>query len=284
MVSPYITILRPHQWYKNLLIFVGLIFAEKFTETGLYPLVILGLFMLCLVSGANYIINDIVDIERDRENSEKRNRPLPAGKISKKIAAIYAALLLIISVGVSFKLNTLFGASVLALFLTSQLYTLWLKKIVFADVITIGIGFIWRVVSGVFLIQVKFSYWIVLCTLLLAILLALCKRKGEAEKLQDKAPAHKEVLDSYTPEILNIGITITASALLLSYSMYSFIASPTGLMITTVPVAIFLVFRYLYLTHSGSPVSRHPERAFSDKQFVAGLITWLAMTFLILSI
>lgn len=284
MVSPYLTIIRPNQWYKNLLIFIGLIFAKRFTEIGLYPILILGFFMLSLVSGASYIINDIVDIDQDRKHPEKKHRPLPSGKISKRAAAIYATFLLVTSVAISFKLNPLFGTTVLALFITSQLYTFWLKKIVFADVITIGVDFIWRAVSGVFLIQVKFSYWIVLCTFLLALLLALCKRKGDMLALGEKAPAHKEVLNFYTPELLNMSITMVASTLIVSYSMYSFISSPTGLMITTVPVATFLIFRYIYLVYINNPVSRHPEKVFFDKQFAVGLIIWLFMTLLILSV
>lgn len=284
MISSYIEIIRPHQWYKNLLIFIGIIFAGKIGELNLFPALIIGFFMLSLVSGVNYIINDLRDLEKDSQHPEKKSRPLPSGKISKSAAIIYAVILLLFSIVGSFKLSLLFGISALAIFLTSQMYTFWLKNIVFADVITIAINFVWRAVSGTFLISVRVSPWLIICTFLLALFLALCKRKGDLSVLGENAPKHKEVLNHYTPELLNASIAITAATLILSYSLYSSQALHSGLLMLTIPVATFLVFRYLYLTYSGSPIDRNPETVFLDKQFAVGMALWLAMTLLILYI
>jgi 4-hydroxybenzoate polyprenyltransferase len=284
MVTPYLEILRPNQWYKNLLIFIGIIFAGKVEDFSLYQLIFSGFLMLSLISGVNYIINDIVDMEKDKQHPEKRNRPLPSGRISKKAVIFYGGLLFIVSNIVSFRLNFFFGLSVLALFLTAQLYTFWLKNIIFADVIAIAIDFVWRAVSGAFIISVTASPWLIVCTFLLALFLAFCKRKGDMFLLGEKASNHREVLDHYTSEILNISIAITASTLILSYSMYSFQATHSGMMMVTIPVATFLVFRYLYLTYSNSPISRNAEKILFDRQFMVGMIIWFVMAFSILYI
>ena len=128
---PLIEIMRPHQWYKNLLIFMPIIFSMNLRNIELYPLVLTGFVLLCCISSVNYVINDLRDVEADKKHPEKRNRPLPSGRISKRQALIYAIFLFIISISVSFYLNALFGASVLALFLTVLIYTLYLKNIVF---------------------------------------------------------------------------------------------------------------------------------------------------------
>ena len=280
---PLIEILRPHQWYKNLLIFMPIIFSTNLRNVELYPIVLTGFVLLCCISSVNYIINDLRDIEADKKHPEKRNRPLPSGRISKRQALIYAIFLFIISISVSFYLNALFGASVLALFLTVLIYTLYLKNIVFIDVITISADFVIRAVAGGFIISLMISPWLILCAFLLALFLALCKRKGDLEKLGgENAAEHKEIFRYYTPELLTITITSASSMLILSYAMYCFLASESNLMMITIPIAIFLIFRYLYLVYSHSSVARSPEKVFLDKQMIIGMIIWLGMILTIL--
>ena len=281
----YIEVLRPQQWYKNLLVFVGIVFAGRMTDITLYPTVMLGFFILSIVSGAGYIINDIVDIKKDKLHPKKKNRPLPSGRISPGTSAVYAAGLLIFSLATSFKINPLFGVTVFLLFLTSQLYTLWLKNIVFADVITIAINFVWRAISGVFIISSSWgSSWFILCTFLLALFIALCKRRGDLIALGGSAPKHKSVLNHYNIEILNVAITLMASSLIVSYAMYSFLAHTSRTMMLTIPIATFLVFRYLFLVYTGQEVSMNPEKIFLDRQFITGLIIWLVVALAVLYI
>ena len=280
---PLIEILRPHQWYKNLLIFIPLIFSLNFKNVELYPIVLTGFVLLCCISGVNYIINDIKDIESDKKHPEKGNRPLPSDRISKRQAMTYAIFLFIISISVSFYLNTLFGVSVLALFLTVLTYTIYLKNIVFVDVITISTDFVIRAVAGCLIISEIISPWLILCAFLLALFLALCKRKGDLEQLGDEnAAEHKEIFNYYTPELLTITITSMSSVLILSYAMYCFLASESNLMMVTIPIAIFLIFRYLYLVYSHSSVARSPEKVFLDKQMIIGMIIWLGIVLTIL--
>ena len=278
----YIEILRPQQWYKNLLVFVGIVFAGKMTDIALYPKVVLGFFVLSLVSGVGYIINDIADIKRDKLHPKKRNRPLPSGRITQGTAAVYAAVLLVVSLAVSFKINLLFGATASLLFLTSLLYTFWLKNIVFADVITISVNFVWRAASGAFIISGWGSSWLMLCTFLLALFLALCKRRGDLLALGGSAPEHKNVLRNYNIEILNVATTLTASSLIVSYAMYSFLAHSSSIMMLTIPVATFLILRYLYLAYSDLEISMNPEKIFLDRQFITGLGIWLTVEFVVL--
>jgi 4-hydroxybenzoate polyprenyltransferase len=237
--------------------------------------------MLSFISGVNYIINDIIDIDKDKIHPEKRNRPLPSGNISKNKAIIYAVFLFVLSVFVSFKLNLLFGMSVLAIFLIAQTYSVYLKNIVFADVITISVNFVLRALSGAYIISVKASSWLILCTFLLALFLALCKRKGDLEELGDNASKHRSVFKYYTPELLMTAITVTSSILILSYAMYCFLRT-NSLMMVTIPIATFLIFRYLYLLDSHNPIVKNPEGVFFDKQMVIGMGMWIITTLLIL--
>jgi len=282
MIGDYLRILRPAQWYKNLLVFLGIVFAKEFLVFSLYPILLLGFFLLCLLSGANYIINDIVDFENDRKHPEKRNRPIASGRVSKGKASVFAVVLVLTSLGISYHIHFGFFIFAVGFFVLTQFYTFFLKHVIFADVTTISINFVLRAVAGAVLINVYVSPWLIVCTFFFALFLALCKRSGDIALLKDEAKNTRKVLRYYTKELINISVATSAATLLLSYAMYSFLAAEGYLMMLTIPVVTFLVFRYLYLSISHPKIVRHPEKIFKDKQAVAGMAVWILMVFLIL--
>ena len=277
-MNPYLQIIRPWQWYKNLLIFIALLFSGNLFNFLLYPKLIVGFFLLCFISGANYILNDLKDLERDKKDPEKRKRPLPSGKITKLKAVFYFFFLLTFSLGFSLILDFYFFLSVLSLFVLSTFYSLYLKNIPIVDILIISINFVVRAVSGCFLINVGISFWLVLCTFLLALLLATSKRKGEISALGRKGREHRKVLDVYSKEFLDMLLIISASSLLLSYGMYCFLAYPEFpsylKMFLSFPIASFLIFRYLLLVFSEN-IGKEPGMSLKDRQMLIGIILWI---------
>lgn len=269
--------LRPQQWYKNLVIFIPIIFAGKLNETALITKVIIGFILLCLISSVGYILNDILDIEQDKIHPEKKKRPLASEKISIKTAIFLAIITFSISIFISLKIGAFFTLYLLLLLLSSLLYSIYTKHIFLVDVIHISINFVIRVVAGGVIAQVFISPWLIMISFLLALVLALGKRVGELRILNEKAISHRNVLKSYTPEF-GISLTdISAAMLLFSYTLYTIQAFPYGgnTIFLTIPIATFLVFRYLYFIHSGDPLITSPDKVFKDQQMVIAMCLWL---------
>lgn len=296
--SAYVRLMRPHQYYKNVLIFIGIIFGEKLDKFDLYLPLMIGFFLLCFMSSTSYIVNDIRDLEKDRVHPEKASRPLPSGLISPIAAYTFASFLFLISLGGALVIDTIylnrdvptFSISLLAIFLTSQAYNLALKDIAFADVSAIALNYVFRAISGCYLVAVAVSPWLIIIGYLFALFLALCKRKGDLLFLgAEKAAEHKPVFEAYSTEILDQAISIVASSMIFSYAIYTFIdidlenetlalSSRAGIMIATIPLVTFAVFRYLYLLNTEGKIARKTEMIFFDRQLLlAGLIVILLL-------
>lgn len=276
-----IRLLRPQQWYKNLVIFLPIIFALQFSNTLALGKTALGFISLCLISSVTYIINDVADIEKDRHHPEKKNRPLASGKVGILTALMLSIFLLVGSVALAFWISVYFSYFVLLLFIASQLYTFVWKKQAFADVIAIAINFVIRAVSGTVVIVVnngpwlKVSPWLILCPFFLSLFLSLAKRKADIITLGKNAAKHKEVLPFYTPQVTDALLIISTCLLLISYSLFSFLSSHPFLLLTLPPM-LYFVFRYLYLIESGSIIARHPEIMYRDRGLVfSGLLTFI---------
>ncbi|MHA2367633.1 MAG: UbiA family prenyltransferase, partial [Candidatus Hodarchaeales archaeon] len=161
----YVRLMRPHQYYKNVLIFIGIVFGEKVDQFDLYLPLMIGFCLLCFMSSTSYIINDIRDLEKDRVHPEKASRPLPSGLISPIAAYMFAFLLFLISLGGALVIDSIylnrdiptFSLSLLAIFITSQTYNLALKDIAFADVSAIALNYVFRAISGCYLVAVAVS-------------------------------------------------------------------------------------------------------------------------------
>lgn len=268
MLLKLIKLCRPKQWYKNALVFLALIFSGNLFNAKMFWLCVLGFLLLCCVSSANYAINDIIDRERDVLNPEKRKRPIASGAVKPWHGLLLAAILYIIAFSGSFSLGYAFGLCFVALFGLTLAYSLWLKKEAFADIITIGILFIIRAVSGAFLIGVAVSPWLIFGIFSLAMFLATAKRHSEAVLL-GSVFGHRQVLKSYPKEITSVLMVIATTIFVLSYLLYAFLGKHPKLFIS-LPFVLYTILRYFYLAYSGSVIARHPERALSETRLAFG--------------
>lgn len=279
--ADFLKLIRVTQWYKNFVIFLPLLFGGYLFNLLDVGLMILGFFSLCFISSVNYIINDFVDRKKDKFNPEKKDKPLVTGVISDIQALIVLFFFLAASILLALFLPYLFLFSVIALFVLSQLYSLFFKNEVFLDVLFIAINFVVRAVSGTFIVQASISPWLILCTFFLSMFLSSGKRVGEVMFLGSDAYMHRKVLKYYSREITNSLMIVTTSLLVISYGLYTFLSNFKTL-IWTLPIALYVIFRYTYLVYSGSQISRHPEKSFKDYRLVIGIVLWLVSVFLII--
>ncbi len=260
--------MRPWQWYKNLVVFIPIIFASQLFNISLWPITISGFAFLCLVSSVSYILNDIMDKKKDRTHPDKKKRPIASGAISVNSALIFAALLGIALVVWSFFMPPMFNFWALSLFMLTSAYSLYFKRIALVDIHIIASNFIVRTLAGAVLIDAYPSAWLLIIIFLLAIFWATGKRKFELSKYKDR----KSHL--YSPGFLSSLSNISAAMLLIAYILYTSTAHQGKLMIT-IPIATFMVFRYLYFIQTDNETIQKSERIFMDKQMLIALALWL---------
>ncbi len=280
-IIDYVKVLRPLQWYKNLLVFLPLIFVGRLMELNLVWLAFLGFVSLCLCASFNYIINDIVDRKKDRAHPEKRTRPIAAGKISVITALIWGILLLAAGLYLAFSLNRNFFYAAGFIVVLTQMYSFLLKRIAFADILTVAINFVVRAISGAFIIGVIISPWLVLCTFFFALFLLSGKRYADLALLGSKAAMHKETLKVYTKEVANALMIVATALLIVAYGAFALLGTHPQLAFS-LPFALFVIFRYFSLIYVGSPIARHPELVFRDWKMLVGMLLWAIATFIAL--
>ncbi len=281
MITEYIRLIRVRQWYKNWVIFLALFFVGQFFSLTDLALTIAGFFALALVSSANYIINDIIDRDKDRNHPEKKNRPLASGRVSVGHALWLSIILLMLGGIIAWNLQPSFFIILMLLFTLSQGYNVMLKNIVFADILTIATLFVLRAVAGAVLLQVKVSPWLILCPFFLSLFLSVGKRHADVKLLEEKAEQTRKVLKDYNEGITSALMIISTTLLIISYALYSFLSDHKNLLFT-LPFALFVIFRYFSFVYSGSVVARHPEKIFFDRPIMVGVLLWGLMTFVIL--
>jgi len=272
-----IELIRVKQWYKNLLLFLALFFSGNVLNVSMVKLVVIGFFSFCFVSSVNYIINDLIDSQKDQNHPEKKNRPLASGKISRKQAIVGIIFFAALGIYLASLLGVPFLLSALSLLVLTLIYTFFLKKIVMADVLTIATLFVIRAAAGALAIDVTISPWLLLGPFFLALFLAVGKRHADLHFLQDEAATTREVLGQYTKETTNGLMLISTTLLIMSYAFYSFLNEYNSLLYT-IPFALFVIFRFYHLASSGSSIARHPEKVIKDKAMVIGMLLWLAST------
>jgi 4-hydroxybenzoate polyprenyltransferase len=244
--------LRPKQWTKNLLVFAGLVFTANYPHTTDDFLKALGAFALfCLLSGCAYLLNDLQDIEADRQHPKKRLRPIASGDLPPKIAWGVFAVTTPLALLLAWQINEKFFAAAILYFLITVSYSFYLKHVVLLDVLALASGFVLRAAAGALAIEVHISVWLLLCTLLLALFLGLTKRRSEIVALGD-SPTTRRILAEYSLPMLDQMINIVASACLMAYSLYTFNSPTAGkrhYLMATIPFVLYGLFRYLYLSH-----------------------------------
>jgi 4-hydroxybenzoate polyprenyltransferase len=279
MIAGLIKTMRPRQWIKNIVIFAPLVFDVKLFNLHYLAQTVAGFVLLCLVSGNVYIINDLVDVEKDRRHPKKRNRPLPSGQLNVRAAFVAALAIPLIALPAGFLLRPDFGTVLTAYLLIQIIYSFWLKNVVIIDVMLVASGFLLRVTGGVPLVDAeqRFSPWLYICMTLLALLFGFGKRRHELTLLKDNADAHRQSLQEYNLPLLDHIISIVTAATLLAYSLYTFSAPnlpPNHAMMLTIPFILYAIFRYLYLVHVKGMGGAPEEIALSDRPLQATFILW----------
>ena len=280
--------MRPRQWLKNGLVFAALFFDQKVLDLESLVRTTIAFVLLCMVSSAVYIMNDLVDMESDRQHPTKRTRPLAAGELSPTSAALVAAFLAVAGLATGFLLAMSLGWILLTYLLIQVAYTFYFKHVVLMDVILVASGFILRVAAGVAVINVqRFSPWLYVCAGLLALLIALGRRRHELSLLGLDAGNHRAILDEYNIDLIDRLIGIVAGAALVAYSLYTFLAEglpENNLMMLTIPFVLYAIFRYLYLIHVRHEGGAPEDIFISDRPMQLAMLLWAVVVFLVLYI
>jgi 4-hydroxybenzoate polyprenyltransferase len=278
--------LRPRQWSKNLFVFAGLVFAQKlFTPAAALAVGAFAIF--CGLSGAIYLLNDVADRPRDRLHPTKRSRPIAAGRLRPGVAIAVAVLLIAGGLAASAALGWRFAFTATVYVALLCAYSGWLKHVVIVDVLVVSIGFVLRAVAGALAIDVEISGWLLICTILIALFLALGKRRHEYITLAGAAERHRPILHEYSEPLLDQMIAVVTASTLTAYALYTM--SPetvakfqTHWLPATLPFVLYGIFRYLYLLYrrqlGGSPA----ELVFTDRALFVNTALWVASVLVII--
>jgi 4-hydroxybenzoate polyprenyltransferase len=279
--------LRPSQWTKNLIIFGALLLAEKLLDPGAVLRALAAFVIFCALSGVVYLINDVADREADRRHPIKMRRPIASGALPVPTALWAAAILGAISVAAAFWLRPLFGVLAAAYLVLLSLYSGPLKHMVIIDVLTIAIGFVLRAAAGAVAINVAISHWLYVLTILLALFLALSKRRHELVLLADRATGHRPILEEYSPYLLDQMISVVTASTLVAYAFYT--VSPetiqkfgTDALILTLPFPLYGIFRYLYLVHQKEGGGSPAEMLLMDRPLLLCVALWAVLVSIII--
>ena len=278
--------MRPRQWVKNLFVFAGLIFAQKLL-TPLTIVAIAAFVIFCALSGAVYLINDVADRDQDRLHPRKRERPIAAGRLSVPGALVAALALVVLALGASLLVSPRFALVAAAYTVLLTLYSFWLKHLVIVDVLVVAVGFVLRAVAGAVAIDVEISGWLLICTILIALFLALGKRRHEYLTLDDIAATHRPILAEYSPALLDQMIAVVTASTVTAYALYTM--SPetvakfhTHWLPATLPLVIYGIFRYLYLLYRRQLGGNPSELFLHDRPLLANTFLWLLMVLVII--
>ena len=283
-LSAALTAVRPHQWTKNLLVFAGIVFAVQLDDPVLWLRATACFVAYCAASSAAYLFNDIRDRDADRAHPVKRRRPIASGELSPRAASWMAIGLLVLALAAVLPLG-IESLGLLAGFVALQTsYTLRLKHVVLVDVLVIAGLFVIRAAAGAEAVSVLISPWLLLCTGLLALFLALGKRRGELVLVEQHETPGRRVLDGYTVAVIDQFIVVTAAATIVAYALYTFTASVSNSLMITIPYVVFGVFRYMLLLH-GRRVGEEPEHVLvTDIPILAAVCAWALTCVVVLAL
>jgi 4-hydroxybenzoate polyprenyltransferase len=279
--------LRPSQWTKNLIVFAGLIFGQRLLDPGAIWLSLVAFGVFCALSGVVYLVNDVADREADRVHPLKRQRPIASGEVPVPVALSAAAVLAVAALAVAFSLRFEFGLTALAYVVLQALYSGPLKHIVIIDVLTIAVGFVLRAVAGAVVIAEPVSHWLLIVTVLLALFLALSKRRHELVLLAEGATSHRRILSEYSPYLLDQMISVVTASTIVAYAFYT--VSPetiekfnTDKLGVTLPFPLYGIFRYLYLVHQKEGGGSPSDLLLNDRPLLLCVLAWAIAVALII--
>lgn len=270
--------MRPRQWVKSTIVYAALVFDGKLFVPELLAQTTVIFLAFCLLSSSVYIMNDLVDMEKDRQHPRKRRRPLASGQLDPVVAMITAGIMGVASLGAAFAVDVWAGSVLLAYLAQNVAYSFWLKNVVLIDVMVLSLGFLLRVVAGVVVVQVtNFSPWLYVCVTLLALFLGFGKRRHEIVLLEGDAGNHRASLVEYNLPLLDQIIGMVVTATLVSYTFYSFDATTAlahSKMLLTVPFVFYFLARYLYLVHVKHLGGAPEELLLEDRPLLINGILW----------
>jgi 4-hydroxybenzoate polyprenyltransferase len=273
--------LRPEQWTKNLLVLAGVVFGGRLLEPRALAIALAAFGIFCLLSGAVYLFNDVADREADRNHPLKRERPIASGQLSTTTAVTAGVVLGGAGVAAAFSIGTQFAIVAAAYLGALMLYSAGLKHVVIVDVLMIAAGFVLRAIAGAVAVDVPIGHWLLICTTLLALFLALSKRRHELTLLAEGATDHRRILEEYSPYLLDQMIGVVTSSTLIAYTVYA--TSPdtaarlgTAKLGLTIPFVLYGIFRYLYLVHQKSGGGSPAAMLLTDRPLLGCVALWAA--------
>ena len=274
--------LRPKQWTKNILVFAALLFTVDSISVETILETVAAFMLFSLVSGCVYILNDYFDIESDRLHPTKRFRPMASGELSPRVAIVFGTLLLTGSLFTAYLFNMAFMLVLLVYFLLNIAYSVYLKHVVIVDVMTIATGFVLRAIGGGLIIEVDFTSWFLLTVMLLALFLAISKRRHEVYLLEEDKSSHRKVLDHYSLPFLDQLIGIVTTSTIITYSLFTFTSDHSIHLMWTIPLVIYGIFRYLYLVHVQKSGGEPDRVLVEDKPILITVLLYALSVFVIL--
>ncbi len=287
MLKALLKTMRLRQWTKNAFVLAAVVFDRQLSISNPTPLLrsLAAVLLFCLISSSVYIINDLLDIQADRQHPVKRNRPIASGKLPIPLAIVAAVVFVVTSLTLAFLLAPALALIILLYFVMNLAYSKWLKHIPMLDVLIIAAGFVLRVGAGVVVISVeRFSPWLYVVMTLGALYIGFGKRRAELTLLTDKANAHRRVLDGYNLPLLDHLITIVSSSTILTYSLYTFSAPnlpENHAMMLTIPFVLYGVFRYMYLIHVAGKGGEPEELLLTDRPLQIDILLWIVSVLVI---
>lgn len=289
MIRMLLQQMRVRQWTKNLALFAGVLFSFNFDRQEEVMRAAQGFLAFCLLASSVYTLNDLRDVGRDRLHPRKKLRPIPSGRLSSGGAFVLLLALLAAGTALSIPLGTGFLITVGVYFGLNLLYSLALKGVVLIDVMMIALGFVLRAVAGVEALHgdVEISPWLLMCTLFLALFLAVCKRRQERVLLAGQAEGHRATLAEYPPELIDQMVPVVTAATVISYSIYTVAPDTvahfnTANLVFTIPFVVYGVFRYLYLVYRHQRGGSPSEVLLTDFPTLLNILLWAVAVVLIL--
>ncbi len=279
--------LRPPQWGKNPFVLAPLFFSQQLLSLEAVTRTVAAFVLFCVVSSSVYLLNDLHDAEQDRRHPEKCRRPLASGALSREVAYAALAVLSMASFPTAMCLRPAFAAILAGYWVLNWLYSAWLKHVVILDVFAIAAGYLLRVVGGAVVLQVKMSSWLLICTMLLALFIALCKRRHEIVLLEEGAQDHRQVLSDYPLQFLDMMIGVLTASAVVSYALYTVseevLRKLDGVgLLPTVPCVLYGFFRYLYLVYHKAEGGDPTQSVLTDRAMMINLLLWAAAAGIIL--
>ena len=260
MVNCLFSSMRPVQWYKNTLLFMGLVFSGNLLNYSMWLSAIFSFVVFCLLSSSVYIMNDIFDVRFDKRHPLKSKRPIASGRLQKISALIFSLLLTIFALAVAYWLGLIFFVACVLFLVLNFLYSWKLKRVMMLDLLIIGVDFVIRTIAGCLVIGAPISAWVTVCAFFLALVLVIGKRRNENT-------------NGYTQQMCDMAICVCLGVLIVSYSLYTFHTGNLW-MLVTIPVVVYGLFRYLWIVQSYN-AGGDMVRVLKDKGILASIVVWV---------